>query len=226
MRVAFGRFTFDSETRQLLGSGSAIHLSPKAFDLLQLLLERRPGVVAKADVLSRVWPGTFVEDANLSVVVAEIRRALDDDPKQAAFIRTVHGRGYAFSGAVHEVAPALPPGGGAPAARCSLAWRDRLWRLEPGEHVIGRDPGSAIWMDARGVSRRHASLVIGADGIATLRDLGSTNGTFVADRPLTAPRTLADGDTIGVGPETVTFHVLFTGGPPPTERVRRKRGAP
>ena len=58
MKVAFGPFTFDAGTRQLLRDGRELHLSPKAFDLLLLLLERRPAVVSKAEVLARIWPDT------------------------------------------------------------------------------------------------------------------------------------------------------------------------
>ena len=57
MRVAFGRFTFDSDTRELLAGGSRVHLSPKAFDLLRLLLERRPAVLSKSELHERIWPG-------------------------------------------------------------------------------------------------------------------------------------------------------------------------
>ena len=77
MRVSFGRFTFDSDTRELLDEGHRLHVSPKAFDVLQVLLERRPKVVSKAELHDRVWAGAFVGDANVSVTVAEIRQALE-----------------------------------------------------------------------------------------------------------------------------------------------------
>src|SRR3954469_24974410 len=79
MRIAFGRFTFDSDTRELLEAGRRVHVSPKAFDLLRVLLERRPNGVSKTELHDRVWPGAFVGDANLSVVIAEIRQVLGDD---------------------------------------------------------------------------------------------------------------------------------------------------
>ena len=78
MRTRFGAFTLDPATRQLLEDGRPIHLSPKAFDVLQVLIEARPTVVPKADLHDRIWPGTYVVDANLSVLIGEIRRALAD----------------------------------------------------------------------------------------------------------------------------------------------------
>src|SRR6478736_1281447 len=103
MRVAFGAFILDSETRELLQGGRRLHASPKAFDLLKLLIERSPNVVTKTEMQDRIWAGAFVGDASLSVVVAEIRQALGDDAKEPAFVRTVHRVGYAFSGTVRDV---------------------------------------------------------------------------------------------------------------------------
>jgi DNA-binding winged helix-turn-helix (wHTH) protein len=219
MNIVFGPFRLDSDTRQLLRNERPIHLSPKAFDVLQLLLERRPALVTKAQVLEHVWPGTFVEDANLTVVVADIRRALDDDPRAPAFIRTVHGRGYAFSGSAGELTPLMrsssaPP----PAPRCWLTWGEHARPLVSGENVIGRDPDCEVWIDARGVSRRHAKITT-RPGTITIEDLSSTNGTFVGKKKLTAPHEIADGDEIALGPETLTLRV-WSEGPAATERVK------
>src|SRR5580765_5218978 len=100
MNVRFGEFRLDSETRQLFRDDVEVHLSPKAFELLLMLLEARPKALSKAELMERLWPGTFVSDANLPVLVAEIRRALSDQPDQPRFLRTVPRFGYAFSGAV------------------------------------------------------------------------------------------------------------------------------
>jgi DNA-binding winged helix-turn-helix (wHTH) protein len=230
MNVAFGQFILDSDTRELRRRDARVHLSPKAFDLLVLLLERRPAVVSKQDIQERLWPSTFVEDANVSVLVADIRRALDDEPRAPAFVRTVHGRGYAFSGTATEVAPTQPPasresrlrqgyGGQAPIT-CWLAWREHSRPLTAGVNVVGRDPTCQVWVDARGVSRRHAQITVAETGVM-LEDLESTNGTFVGEAKVTSPRMLANGDVIGLGPETMTFHV-WSEDRPATERVRRR----
>src|SRR5215510_10429238 len=96
MRTRFLQFTVDSNTRQLLRDGSEVHLSTKAFDLLCVLLARRPSVVGKEELLRQIWPDSYVAEANLNVLVGEVRRALGDNAQTPQFIRTVHGVGYAF----------------------------------------------------------------------------------------------------------------------------------
>src|SRR5262245_12033885 len=95
-RVRFGEFILDVETRELLCRNKPVALSPKAFHLLQILIENRPKAVSKSDLHDRLWPGTFVVDANLPNLIGEIRRALDDNPHDSRFVRTVHRFGYAF----------------------------------------------------------------------------------------------------------------------------------
>lgn len=217
MKVLFGPFTFDSEARELLSGGRRVHLSTKAFDLLQLLLERRPGVVNKAEIHERIWSGAFVGDANLTVVVAEIRQALEDDPKDPRYIRTVHRIGYAFSASVVEVRES----GQAPAFhRCWLTWNDQTFPLVDGENIIGRDPRSSVWIDASGVSRRHARIVVNAGG-AQIEDLASSNGTFVGGKPISATRQLSDQDVLDLGTASLTFRMWSEDRPQKTERISR-----
>src|SRR6187431_1224772 len=96
MRVRFGTFVFDPETRELLCKGVAVSLSPKAFELLSLLIANRPKAVAKSDLLERLWPDTFVVEKNLANLIGEVRDALGEDSSNPRFIRTVHRFGYAF----------------------------------------------------------------------------------------------------------------------------------
>jgi DNA-binding winged helix-turn-helix (wHTH) protein len=215
MRLAFGQFTFDSGTRELRENGTAVHLSPKAFDLLQLLLEQRPEVVRKGEVQERIWPGTFVHEANLNVVVAEIRRVLGDDPRTPRFVRTVHRVGYAFCGTAVEHRAAVEA---IATCHCWLAWNDKTFPLVHGENVVGRDPRSGVWLDVPGVSRRHARISVAGDTV-TLEDLGSSNGTFVGSRKLASSCTLADRDRIDIGPETLEFRMWSDERPPKTERL-------
>ena len=70
----------DLESRQLTSGGQEIHLEPKAFELLSALVLERPKALSKADLQERLWPGTFVAEANLSNLVAESREALGDRP--------------------------------------------------------------------------------------------------------------------------------------------------
>jgi DNA-binding winged helix-turn-helix (wHTH) protein len=220
MRVAFGAFVFDSDTRELLQGGRRLHVSPKAFDLLKLLIERRPNVVSKTELQDRIWEGAFVGDANLSVAIAEIRQALGDDAKSPTFVRTVHRVGYAFSGTATAVGQVTAKGA---SHRCWLAWHDKTFTLGDGDNVIGRDPRCTVWLDASGVSRRHAKIAVTPDEVS-ISDLESSNGTFVAGRKVTSPRRLADGDAIELGSASLTFRIWSDDRPPKTERlVRAKR---
>ena len=137
MRIRFGPFTLDLECRQLTRAGHEIHLEPKAFELLSVLVLERPKALSKADLQARLWPGTFVAEANLSNLVAEIRAALSDPARAPKFVRTAHRFGYAFCGD----AVSLTDAGDAAPARlwCRLEANGRRFPLPTGEHVIGRD---------------------------------------------------------------------------------------
>ena len=223
MRTRFGSFVVDSATRQLWREGDEIHLSPKAFDLLCALLDKRPQVVEKSALVKQIWPDTFVLDANLNVLVGEVRKALGDSAQQSQFVRTVHGVGYAFHGpAVTADSAASLTAAGAP--RWWLLWKDRTFALTEGRNLIGRDPDCAIWLDESGVSRRHACIDIdGTSGRATLEDLNSTNGTFVRNQPVGTEHLLGDGDVIDVGSVKLKFRAWSSDGSKPTERIRRHR---
>jgi DNA-binding winged helix-turn-helix (wHTH) protein len=225
MRAAFGPFTVDAHTRQLAEGSQVLHLSPKAFDLLLLLLERRPAVVAKGEIARRIWPGVTVSETSMGGLVKEIRRALRDDPARPAFIRTAHSVGYAFIG-VTEGEKALRVRADEASYRAWLAWNDRTFSLAPGENIIGRDPRCTVWVDASGVSRRHARIVVTSTE-STIEDLGSRNGTAIRRAAITTPRRLEDGDPIRLGATTLTFRQWSEERAPRTEPLaRRGRGRP
>jgi DNA-binding winged helix-turn-helix (wHTH) protein len=97
---------------RLWKGSQAIRLRPKVFAVLEYLL-RRPGLrVTKEELIEALWPGTFVGDSVLKVVVRQLRKALGDDPKHPRFIETAHRRGYRFIGAIAALpqseTPALP----------------------------------------------------------------------------------------------------------------------
>jgi DNA-binding winged helix-turn-helix (wHTH) protein len=215
--VRFGPFTLDSETRQLIRDRGEIRLSPKAFDVLCILLERRPKVVDKSELHARIWPGTFVVDTNLSILIGEVRRCLSDTPQESRFIRTVHKIGYAFAAEATAVDTATGE------ATCWLALNDRTFMLGMGDNIIGRAPHCHVWLDAAGVSRKHAKIQIAEAGRqASIEDLGSTNGTFVRGARLVAPGDLTDGDVIQIGASTLTFRMWSIGSMKKTERIRRE----
>ena len=203
MKIRFGPCTLDLDTRQLLRNGKEIHLTPKAFALLEILISERPKVVSKGDLQQRIWPDTFVVEANLSSLVAEVRTALGDRARDPRFLRTVHGFGYAFCADTTIASGARPVTPGTPSRW--LQWGKHHFPLPEGDHVIGRDPDVDIRIDASTVSRRHARLVVDAKGVL-LEDFGSKNGTFHGETRVTSPVTLADGDDIRIGSVRVTFH--------------------
>ena len=214
MKTRFMQFTVDAETRQLLADGSEVHLSPKAFDLLCVLLTRRPNVVGKEQLLQLVWPNTYVTEANLNVLVAEVRRAVGDSPQTPRCIRTVHGVGYAFCAAAADVQ--------LDQARCWLIADDRRFALSEGENTIGRDPSCNVWLDDPDVSRRHARIRIDSSKkTALIEDLDSTNGTMIGRSAIKKETLLADGDAIRFGPLQLKFRD-GSDTPQVTRRIRRK----
>src|SRR3970282_731628 len=108
MRARFGECTLDTSTRELLRDGTAVHLTGKAFRLLEVLIEHRPTALSKDQLQDLVWPGVFVSEANLTSLITELRKAIGDDAHSPSFIRTVYGFGYAFSGDLEDAA-APPP---------------------------------------------------------------------------------------------------------------------
>lgn len=194
--VRLGRWTFDAGLRQLLDeAGTSVHLTPKAFDLLAILIEYAPRVVRKADLHTQLWPDAFVSDATLAGLVKEIRRVLPQDDG-APVLRTSHGIGYAISGSIDR----LPR----PLTDRWLIVLGRRHALKLGENVIGRDPSADVWLAASGVSRRHARIVVTAEG-SSLHDLGSKNGTRLEGVLLSSTADLNNGDLITIGPFSIVY---------------------
>ena len=92
----FGRFRLKVAERVLLREGELVPLTPKVFDILVTLVENGGQVVAKDDLMKRVWPNTFVEEGNLTQNISLLRKALGETPGGAQFIETVPRRGYRF----------------------------------------------------------------------------------------------------------------------------------
>jgi len=210
----FDDFTFDTATRRLLKGQAEQHLSPKAIDLLQFLIANRARAVAKAELLQQVWPATHVLETNLASLVVEIRQTLGDSAEEPRYLRTVHRFGYWFVGAVED-----PDNAGTQdvALRYWLMLDSRQVALSEGEAILGRAPDAAVWIDAPGVSRHHARIRI-AGAQATIEDLGSKNGTFLAGRRVSQPSPLGDGDEIRLGSVVATFRI-----PPPARTTTTLR---
>ncbi len=183
MSLRFGAFTFDPTARELRRDGAIVPLSPKAFRLLELLVDARPNPVPHETLYAHLWPDVVVEPGNLHTLVSELRNATTHDA-----IRTVHRVGYAFvaAGAIEET------------ARYSLILGGEEMPLCNGENIIGRDPRDAIVIHAPDVSRHHARLTI-AGATVTIEDLGSKNGTFVGTTRITRATRVQPGDEILIG---------------------------
>jgi DNA-binding winged helix-turn-helix (wHTH) protein len=204
MRLRFGDCTFDGDTRQVERGGQVVHLSPKAFRLLELLLECRPKALSKADLCERIWPDTFVSEANLASLAAEVREALGDDSHHPRFLRTVYSFGYAFSG---EVVTVDDSAAAAPHRRQCIIESGREIELLPGENIVGRDVDAAVRLDDPTVSRHHARITREGDS-SVLEDLGSKNGTFVEGRRVRKPVKLKSGSVLTFGSVHVKFRAF------------------
>jgi DNA-binding winged helix-turn-helix (wHTH) protein len=211
--VSFGPFTLNLETRQLLRdpNRAPVRLSPKAYELLAFLIETRPRAVAKRELHERLCLSTFVSEATLASLVAEVRDALGEPGRDAAYVRTVHGFGYAFSGAANDV-PVLQPTSFASWISCN----GREHALGDGEHLIGRDAGVAIPLSSPTVSRHDARIVI-AGSAAMLEDLQSKNGKYLRGEIITVAAELKDGDRIRIGAFELTFRGLVGDGSTETQ---------
>ena len=209
MRIQFDRFLLDTGRAQLLAGGAEVPLTPKAFGVLCLLVQRRPDVVDKDTIASEVW-GAPVSDASLTMVMTELRKALGDSASSPMFIRTAHRRGYAFAAGAAETSDASPP---RETARFFLVVDGRRLPLADGETVAGRDEACAITFDESSVSRRHARFLV-QDEVVTVEDLNSTNGTKVNGRKTSGAVRLRPGDTIKIGVITAKLdapHVTRSG---------------
>ena len=107
--LEFGPFRVHPEQRVLLCNQEPVPLSPKAFELLLILVERNGQVVLKDDLMKLLWPDTFVEESNLSQHVFQLRKALGERAPGSSYILTVPGRGYRFAQTV-RVLPYEEPG--------------------------------------------------------------------------------------------------------------------
>ena len=214
MRLTFDRCLFDSGAREVSRDGRRVAIAPKAFQLLEILIGRRPDAVSKEQLHELLWPNAFVSDANLPNLVAELRASLGDEARNPRVIRTVQRFGYSFCAEAVQV-----PSEQVRPAAFRLIWADRAIALREGENLLGREPDAAVWIDVYSVSRRHARIVVSGDR-ATLEDLGSKNGTFLKGKAVTRPAALSDGDRLRIG--TVEMTVRRYAGAVSTESVRSR----
>jgi hypothetical protein len=207
--VSFGEFVLDADAREVRRRDEPVLLSPKAYQLLEVLVQHSPKALSKSVLQEQLWPDTFVVEKNLVNLIAEIRDALGERATHPRFVRTVHRFGYAFR-YVDADPPATRTIRGKD-ARFRLVWAGGRIVLSDGEYVLGRDPGLELFLDSSDVSRRHARIRIAGDD-ATIEDLGSRNGTFVADHRVDGSVRLVDGNSIRIGSVRLTFTAVRSRG--------------
>jgi DNA-binding winged helix-turn-helix (wHTH) protein len=220
MRLGFGDCMFDRDGRELTRNGAVVPAGPKLLRLLEALLDARPRALTKDDIHKAIWPGTFVSDATLTSLVAELRAAIGDDARAPGLIRTIHGYGYVFCGDV------VPEARRSRGERELIGWHhiilgEREIALPPGEHILGRSQEAAVFVDDVGVSRQHARITVGEQG-TTLEDLGSKNGTMLNGHAIDRCTPLADGAVIVLGATSMKFRVLKAVGSTETLAGRKK----
>jgi DNA-binding winged helix-turn-helix (wHTH) protein len=226
VRYRLGDTQFDGEARRLTRDGLDVHLSPKAFELLKLLIDARPRALSKHELHEHLWPSTFVSDVNLASLIAEVRAALGDSARNSTFVRTAQRFGYAFCGEASPV-EAAPPAAALPDEWfCWLIHEGQRRPLQAGDNILGREAPGVIGLDSPTVSRRHARIHVDSRG-AVIEDLGSKNGTFLGGAPVAGTVRLQDRDLVRLGSVELTFRVSAGGGSTASWNAsRRERRGP
>ncbi len=200
MLLRFGECVLDAEARELRRGGSLVPLSPKAFQLLSLLLDGRPRPVSQNQLRDALWPNTAVGYTSLAGIVSELRKAIGDTTSTSRLIRTVPRHGYSFTGVVVEVARRNAKQAGA------LVSPDQEFPLLEGETLVGRGIECGIRLQSSQVSRVHSRVRI-TGRRATVEDMGSKNGTWVNGNRKQGPTPISDGDEVIFGTFAVVFRV-------------------
>lgn len=109
MRYRLGELELDTQRELLIGPAGALGLRPQAYRLLRYLVERRPALVSRDELMDALWGHHALSPNVIPQTVSELRQALSDDPQQPRFIETRHRRGYAFIAAVEILPDVAPP---------------------------------------------------------------------------------------------------------------------
>ena len=181
-------------------------IRPRVTELLVALSHRSGELAATQYLVDAVWGTEFVTVNALTQLVAELRRALDDDPKNPRYVETIPRRGYRL------IAPFTPPGrSNRPDHPGELHFvlvdeDGAEVVLDPGESIIGRSPDATIRVDVPEISRHHVRIVVGGP-TATIEDLGSKNGTYLRGRRIEGTVEIGNADEIQIGADLARFRV-------------------
>src|SRR5215831_4359810 len=164
--ITFDRFRLDVPNECLWEGSQSIKLRPKAFAVLDYLLKRPGQLITKDELLQAVWPGTFVGDGVLKVIIRQLRDALGDDPKAPRLIETAHRRGYRFISPIKASVQTT-------ANDCGNGSNDGFTGSLPGaegsaQRFVGRDKTLSRlrgWFEKALAGERHIVFVTGEAGI-------------------------------------------------------------
>ena len=141
---SFGPFRLELAERRLLRDGIPVPLTPKAFDVLGMLVEHAGHLVKKEDLLARIWPDAAVEEANLARYVWTLRKALGDNNEKPAYIETIPTVGYRFIAQVDAPFPPAPvPAAQVPAALVPAATHPQVSEPFSPPVVVAPPPASS-----------------------------------------------------------------------------------
>jgi predicted ATPase/DNA-binding winged helix-turn-helix (wHTH) protein len=171
--VSFGPYRLLAARRLLLEADKPVRLGSRAFDILATLVEHAGEVVSKEELIARVWPATFVDEANLKIQVSALRRALGDGQGDNRYVATVVGRGYNFVAPIRQEEP---------------------WRVSPAPTIAPATPHNLPFATTRMIgreeivtslviqlSRQRLVTIVGPGGIGK-----TTVGLAVAERMISA----------------------------------------
>ena len=198
----FGPFRLVPDQRRLERDGTAIAVTPKAFDLLVALVQHHTRALSKDEILALVWSGSVVEEGNLAQQVLLLRRALAD---AGDCVATVPRHGYRFVASVIE--EKLEVNSLAKSPHC-IVWDGREYPLREGITMIGRGEDVDLQIPLPSLSRHHARIVVrGLE--ATLEDLGSRHGSWRGSMRVRDSVGLSSGDTIRLGTASLVYCVVM-----------------
>jgi DNA-binding winged helix-turn-helix (wHTH) protein len=206
MLLRIGSCEIDCERRRILREGEERPLSRKAFDLLVVLLDERPKVVSKERLIRKIWANTFVADANLAILIGDVRAALGDSAQEPHMIKTHHRVGYSFVGEITEITSGSPAMDRQPAF-VLVSGKRRILLFDGTTAMLGRDATCEIVIDHPSVSRFHARLSVAGE-VLSVEDNDSKNGTRVDGRKLTEPSVVRSGQKLMFG----TLEATVVGG--------------
>jgi DNA-binding winged helix-turn-helix (wHTH) protein len=215
MKLAFADCILDLSARQLSRGGQIVPLEPKMYQLLEVLIQRRPAVVTNEQLDEILWPNVYVARTSLTRLVSELRSVVGDEPRDSRIIRTAYKIGYAFCASVSSSGLS-----GISRSAISLVWNGQVMPLTDGEHIAGRAAECSLVIDATTVSRHHARITV-RSGAATVEDLDSTNGTHVNGTPVHSSTPLADGNELALGTEVLQVRIRNPSAPTVKSEPRR-----